>query len=207
MNCDSVSTIFQTPAMSPYGYLLFSMLLISLGRAFDPVLYQGRTESTTECPPARDTSFPGDLLEALTVTHQRLPPQGCLRATRVSCADILYCNPSASSGYYQIQADNGSLVQVYCDMEGTNCGGEGGWTRVTYLNMTNSFSQCPNNFSIMTINEKNSVLKIMKHVSLYHLKHMGSPTRKYVDTLEDTRILHQTHLVICKQVPATLMNH
>ena len=31
-------------------------------------------------------------------------------------------------------------MQVYCDMEGTNCGGEGGWTSVEYVNMS---QRCP----------------------------------------------------------------
>ena len=66
--------------------------------------------------------------------------------------DILSCNPSASSGYYQIQTANGGLVQVYCDMEGANCGGEGGWTRVFQLNMTDPSSQCPTGFSLTTQN-------------------------------------------------------
>ena len=60
-----------------------------------------------------------------------------------SCQEILRCFPSAPSGYYQIHAPNGSLVQVYCDMEGTNCGGEGGWTRVAYVNMSQSGATCP----------------------------------------------------------------
>ena len=34
-------------------------------------------------------------------------------------------------------------MQVYCDMEGINCDGEGGWTRVAYINMTESDSNCP----------------------------------------------------------------
>ena len=64
--------------------------------------------------------------------------------------DILGCNSSASSGYYQIQTANGGLEQVYCDMEGVNCGGEGGWTRVFRLNMTDPSSQCPTGFSLTT---------------------------------------------------------
>ena len=66
--------------------------------------------------------------------------------------DILRCNPSASSGYYQIQTANGGLEQVYCDMEGANCGGEGGWTRVFQLNMTDPSSQCPTGFNPTTQN-------------------------------------------------------
>ena len=53
-----------------------------------------------------------------------------------SYQEILHCFPSAPSGYYQIHAANGSAVQVYCDMERTNCGGEGGWMMVAYINMT-----------------------------------------------------------------------
>ena len=34
-------------------------------------------------------------------------------------------------------------IQVYCDMEGINCDGEGGWTRVAYLNMTEPNATCP----------------------------------------------------------------
>ena len=64
--------------------------------------------------------------------------------------DILDCNSSASSGYYQIQTANGGLEQVYCDMEGANCGGEGGWTRVFQLSMTDPSSQCPTGFSLTT---------------------------------------------------------
>ena len=60
-----------------------------------------------------------------------------------SCQEILRCFPSAPSGYYQIHVPNGSLVQVYCDMERTNCGGQRGWTRVAYVNMSQSGSTCP----------------------------------------------------------------
>ena len=34
-----------------------------------------------------------------------------------------------------------SLVHAYCNMEG--CDGEGGWTRVAYLNMSDPSQQCP----------------------------------------------------------------
>ena len=43
-------------------------------------------------------------------------------------------------------------MQVYCDMEGANCGEEGGWTRVFRLNMTDPSSQCPTGFSLTTQN-------------------------------------------------------
>ena len=67
-----------------------------------------------------------------------------------SCQEFLQCFPSAPSGYYQIHAPNGSLVQVYCDMEGTNCGGQGGWTRVAYVNMSQSGATCPQGLTEQT---------------------------------------------------------
>ena len=60
-----------------------------------------------------------------------------------SCQEILHCFPSAPSGYHEIRVPNGSLVQVYCDMEGTNCGGQGGWMRVAHVNMSQSGVSCP----------------------------------------------------------------
>ena len=35
------------------------------------------------------------------------------------------------------------MVNVYCDMEGTNCNGEGGWTRVAFVNMSEPGATCP----------------------------------------------------------------
>ena len=91
------------------------------------------------------------LMETLKMIHQQLPPPPeCNPPT--TCAEFLCCNSSASSGYYQIQAANGSAVQVYCDMEGTHCGGEGGWMRVAHLNMTDPSSQCPVGFRVETAN-------------------------------------------------------
>ena len=60
-----------------------------------------------------------------------------------SCYDILQLNPTAPSGYYNITLSNGSQVEVYCDMEGSDCDGEGGWTRVTFVNMSEPGSSCP----------------------------------------------------------------
>ena len=61
-----------------------------------------------------------------------------------SCSDI-YQNNKASrmtSGNYWIQTDNGTIQQVYCDME-LDCGGhKGGWMRVAQLNVTNG-DTCP----------------------------------------------------------------
>ena len=91
----------------------------------------------------RDPSNEELLTEAIRQVHHQLSPPGCNPPRNRSCQEILYCFPSASSDYYQIHAANGSLVPVYCNMEGTNCGNTTGWTRVAYLNMTQPGATCP----------------------------------------------------------------
>ena len=61
-------------------------------------------------------------------------PDWCRYYVR-SCSDILITNPDATSGYYNLTITNGSIISVYCDMEGSNCGGEGGWTRIGFINL------------------------------------------------------------------------
>ena len=55
-----------------------------------------------------------------------------------SCAAL---PPSSPSGYYRVSNSNDSSTLVYCTM---SCGTlTGGWTRVAFLDMTNSSHQCP----------------------------------------------------------------
>ena len=91
------------------------------------------------------------LVTALGQVEQQLGPPGCNPSRNRSCLEILRCFPSAPSGYYQIQTANNSYVQVYCDMEGTNCGGERGWTRVAYVNMTKVGATCPQGLTQRTV--------------------------------------------------------
>ena len=70
-------------------------------------------------------------------------PTSCFQFYNYSCLQIHQVNPSATSGYYNIILTNGSIVTVYCDMEGMNCDEEGGWTRVAYLNMAEPDTTCP----------------------------------------------------------------
>ena len=83
------------------------------------------------------------LMEDLKQVHEQLGPPGCNPPQNRSCHEIRYCFPSASSNYHKIRVPNGSLVEVYCDMEGTNCGGQGGWMRVAHVNMSQSGASCP----------------------------------------------------------------
>ena len=91
------------------------------------------------------------LMEALSKIHQELGPPGCNPPRNRSCQEILYCFPSAPSGYHEIRVPNGSLVQVYCDMEGTNCGGQGGWMRVAHVNMSQDGASCPQGLTQKTM--------------------------------------------------------
>ena len=127
---------------------LLVLLLAHVVSGFTPVIYN--PQATPECGqgnPLQDDQ----LMEALSKIHQELGPPGCNPPQNRSCQEIFYCFPSAPSGYYQIRVPNGSLVQVYCDMEGTNCGGEGGWMRVAHVNMSQSGATCPQGLTQATL--------------------------------------------------------
>ena len=109
--------------------MLFYLLLAGgVVSGFTPVTYQVSSECG-QYDPLQDQH----LMETLGQVKQQLD---CINSNNRSCHEILLSCLSAPSGYYQIRVPNGSLVQVYCDMEGTNCGGAGGWTRVAHVNMS-----------------------------------------------------------------------
>ena len=58
----------------------------------------------------------------------------------LNCSQILQTSSAAPSGFYKILAPNGSLISVYCNMEGSNC--DGSWMRVGYLNMSSPGATC-----------------------------------------------------------------
>ena len=67
-----------------------------------------------------------------------------------SCKEAYYqlkCKGTTpKSGEYVISyLVNGAQVyqEVYCDMEGANCEGVGGWMRVAQLDMTLNYTNCP----------------------------------------------------------------
>ena len=61
--------------------------------------------------------------------------------TPVSCQDIKTTLPNSPSGYYHVNSRN-----IYCNM-GELCGSGGGWTRLAYLDMSDSTENCPSGFS------------------------------------------------------------
>ena len=127
--------------------MLFCYLLIAAcasGNQFTPVIYPATILS--QC--GQDN--PNHLTTTLQHIKQQLLSSQCSLANKRSCKEVLQYCPSASSGYYQITAPNGSQVQVYCDMNGTNCGGEGGWMRVAFVNMSESGTTCPEGLAQQT---------------------------------------------------------
>ena len=123
--------------------LFYLQLAGSVVNGFTPVTYPVSSECG-QYDPLQDQH----LMETLGQVQQQLD---CINSKNRSCHEILLSCLSALSGYYQIRVPNGSLVQVYYDMEGTNCGGEGGWTRVAYVNMSQSGAICPQGLTQTTL--------------------------------------------------------
>ena len=65
-----------------------------------------------------------------------------------SCKWIAQFHPNATSGYYWIRIANGSNARLYCDMS-TRCG-QPGWTRVAFINMSDTNQSCPSELAEMT---------------------------------------------------------
>ena len=121
----------------------------SEGSDLQPSVYDAKILPSSQCGQSDLFEDNAQLIQKLKMIHLQLPCTECYPLH--TCRDFkLCCNSSASSGYYQIQVANGSAMQVYCNMEGTHCGGEGGWMRVAHLNMTDPSSQCPVGFRVET---------------------------------------------------------
>ena len=91
------------------------------------------TKISDLCHNKFETQYYNELFDQLEEISQYL---------NFSCSHILNSNRSALSGYYTLPASNGSLISVYCDMEG-QCDGKGGWMKVGYINMSEPGNNCP----------------------------------------------------------------
>uniref|UniRef100_A0A1X7UP00 Fibrinogen C-terminal domain-containing protein n=1 Tax=Amphimedon queenslandica TaxID=400682 RepID=A0A1X7UP00_AMPQE len=72
------------------------------------------------------------------------------QSANLSCEDIHNYWPESSSGFYKIIDKEGTKQNMYCDMEELRelCGSRGGWTRLAYLNMSDSTVNCPSGFRL-----------------------------------------------------------
>ena len=64
-----------------------------------------------------------------------------------SCQEIKNKQPNSPSGVYLLATANNGTKYVYCNMDEL-CGSGGGWTRLVYLNMTDSTENCPSGFKL-----------------------------------------------------------
>ena len=69
-----------------------------------------------------------------------------------SCRNLLKAFPAATSDYYSLVLNNGSIITIYCDMEGSNCDGNGGCMRVGYLNMSEPGGTCSPGLTLQQFN-------------------------------------------------------
>ena len=113
-------------------------------------------------PPVQTTSTPSILT--------RLPPYQCDNTSRRncpgltpynpanSCRDVLLCNRFLPSDYYWIQRHvynpyEHIVSHVYCYMKDDKCG-VAGVTRVGYLNVTNTTTECPEPLTLYSASGK-----------------------------------------------------
>ena len=68
-----------------------------------------------------------------------------------SCQEIKSKQPNSPSGVYLLATPSGDTNYVYCHM-GELCGTEGGWTRLAYLDMSDSTENCPTGFKLYESN-------------------------------------------------------
>ena len=142
---ESVTMVILDKCVLPL--LCYSLLIGAVLSEFTPAAYPAQIVSD-QCN--QHNSFHD---EQLRQALQQLQIKQSLPINLLkSCKSILDNYPSACSGDYNITTANGSVVQVYCDMEGTNCGGEGGWTRVAYVNMTQDGTTCPQGLKQVSYN-------------------------------------------------------
>ena len=64
-----------------------------------------------------------------------------------SCQEIRNKQPNSPSGVYLLETATNGTQYVYCNMEEL-CGSGGGWTRLAYLDMSDSTENCPSGFRL-----------------------------------------------------------
>ena len=152
-----------TFTMSAMSLLLLVSVAIVIGQG-ETASYCLTDQCTTDHPPSlyeqyccnadnvnHNIKITGDGRDKFIICPDILP-LSCSRVNYFSCSDVLTQYPDAISGYYNITLNNGSIASVYCDMEGDNCDGEGGWMRVANINMTLSDATCPDGLTLRNIN-------------------------------------------------------
>ena len=84
------------------------------------------------------------LLEDILTLHNS---STCSPVLPTSCQEIKRKQPNSPSGEYLLAVNGSKTRHVYCHMEEL-CSSGGGWTRLAYLNMTDSTENCPSGFRL-----------------------------------------------------------
>ena len=113
--------------VSPSGYYT-----ISNGSGGSVVVYCNMDELYS-CPSLELT---------LKAISNNLATNSACQKISASCQEVWDKCPKCTSGYYKILAADLTEKNVYCSFE-EKCGTAGPWTRVAYLNMSDSSSVCP----------------------------------------------------------------
>ena len=85
------------------------------------------------------------LVEDLLMLHNETSPGSSPLPT--SCQEIKNKQPNSPSGMYLLETATNGTINTYCNMEEL-CGSGGGWTRLAYLNMSDSTVNCPSGFQL-----------------------------------------------------------
>ena len=64
-----------------------------------------------------------------------------------SCQEVKNKQPNSPSGIYLLETATNGTINTYCNMEEL-CGSGGGWTRLAYLDMSDSTVNCPSGFRL-----------------------------------------------------------
>ena len=85
------------------------------------------------------------LVEDLLMLHNETSPDSSPLPT--SCQEVKKKQPNSPSGMYLLETANNGTINTYCNMEEL-CGSGGGWTRLAYLDMSDSTVNCPSGFRL-----------------------------------------------------------
>ena len=85
------------------------------------------------------------LVEDLLMLHNETSPGSSPLPT--SCQEVKNKQPNSPSGMYLLETANNRTINTYCNMEEL-CGSGGGWTRLAYLDMSDSTVKCPSGFRL-----------------------------------------------------------
>lgn len=67
-----------------------------------------------------------------------------------SCRDLFVQGVANTSGYFWIESDGGTAVEVFCDLESHFRGRDPGWMRIANLDMADPSQICPSGLSLVT---------------------------------------------------------